>query len=153
LTDASAAVPPSTVERPQEAGEWGTRQGKDGVIEATFDDIKFEIEQSEPFRREMLTPQIEALFGRSIRLRGYMLPSMRRTGLKQFVLVRDNQECCFGPGAALYDCVLVEMQDGANVDYSIRPVAVEGTLQFRELKDPVTGRHLAVFQIEGQAVE
>jgi len=123
------------------------------VTEKTFDDIKFEIGPNETFNREMLTSEIEALFGKSIRIRGYMLPAMRRKGLKSFVLVRDNQECCFGPGAALYDCVLVHMESGKTTDYSIRPVAVEGTFRFEELQDPITGRHLAVFQLEGTSVE
>ena len=42
------------------------------------------------------------------------------------VLVRDNLECCFGPGAALYDCVMVRMNPGKTTNFSIRPVTVEG---------------------------
>lgn len=136
------------------AGADGQRRGGEGrVVEASFDDIKFEMEPTEKFQREMLTEEVESLFGRTIRIRGYMLPTMRRSGIERFVLVRDNQECCFGPGAALYDCVLVQMKSGKTVDYSIRPVAVEGTFGFNEVKDPVTDRHLAVFQLKGESVQ
>jgi hypothetical protein len=44
----------------------------------------------------MLTKEIEAMDGQLIRIRGYMLPSFQQSGIKKFVLVRDNMECCFG---------------------------------------------------------
>lgn len=146
-SDEQRSSPSATAKRYNSKREGGR------VVEASFDDIKFDIEPDETFHRDMLTEDVKRLFDRTVRIRGYMLPAMRRKGLKQFVLVRDNQECCFGPGAALYDCVLVQMQEGRTAEYSIRPVAVEGTFRFLELKDPVTGRHLAVFQIEGMSVE
>jgi hypothetical protein len=53
----------------------------------------------------------------------------QQSGIKQFVLVRDNQECCFGPGAAIYDCILVEMEKGTTANFSTRPVAVKGRFE------------------------
>ena len=123
-----------------------------GVREITFDHIKLDMEKDEQFKRSLITAQIEALDEKPVRLRGYILPSFQQSGITQFVLVRDNLECCFGPGAALYDCVLVEMNPGQSVDYTIRPVAVEGTFSIRELTDP-DGKHLAIYHIDGDAVE
>lgn len=119
--------------------------------EKTFDDIVFDIEPDEPFERSMLTPEIEHLSGDRIRIRGYILPTAQKRGIKQFVLVRDNMECCFGPGAALYDCILVTMQKGSTAEFSIRPVAVTGTFEIEEFKGP-DGKHLAVFQLHGEEV-
>ncbi|MEM9660550.1 MAG: DUF3299 domain-containing protein, partial [Planctomycetota bacterium] len=149
-----ATVSPSRMgSRPQTKRAEGSDPTSAIVEEKTFDDIKFDMEPSDEFVRDMLTPEIEALFGRKIRLRGYMLPTMRRAGIRKFVLVRDDQECCFGPGAALFDCVLIEMADGKTAEYSIRPVAVEGAFGFQELKDPVTKRHLAIFRMKANSVE
>ncbi|MFV2065833.1 MAG: DUF3299 domain-containing protein [Pirellulales bacterium] len=122
-----------------------------GPIECTFDDVKFEIEKDGPFDRSMLTPKITQLVGKQIRIRGYILPSFQQTGLTQFVLVRDNMECCFGPGAALYDCILVEMEPGRSTEFSIRPVAVDGQFSIRELVGP-GGKHLAIYHLRGEAV-
>ena len=83
-----------------------------GYVEATFDDVKFAMEKTEKFERSMLTDKVRSLLGKPIRIRGYMYPTLRKRGLTQFVLVRDNMECCFGPGAALYDCILVTMAPG-----------------------------------------
>jgi len=110
------------------------------------------MEVGEPFRREMLTEAVEALAGKPIRIRGYILPTAQKRGIKQFVLVRDNQECCFGPGAALFDCILVEMRPGKTAVFSVRPVAVSGTFNIREFTGP-DGRHLAIYHLAGEAVE
>jgi len=124
-----------------------------GVRETTFDNIKFEMETTDAFHRQMLTPEVNELFGRRIRIRGYMLPTLKQRGLTEFVLVRDNLECCFGPGAALYDCILVRMEAGKTAEFSIRPIAVAGTFAFQEIVDPVGGRHLAIYGLSAESVE
>jgi hypothetical protein len=123
-----------------------------GVIEATFDDIKFEMEKTDLFKRSMLTPKIEAMAGERIRIGGYMFPTSTKNGITQFVLVRDNMECCFGPGAALFDCVLVRMAPGKTTSYSYRPIAVQGTFGIQELPGP-DGRPLAIYHMTGESVE
>lgn len=122
----------------------------DRPYDKTFDDLRFEMTVGAPFRRSMLTKQIEALNGQKIRIRGYILPTPQRRGIRQFVLVRDNQECCFGPGAALYDCILVEMQLGKTAEYSIRPVAAEGVFKIQEFA--IGGKHLAVYHMDAESV-
>jgi hypothetical protein len=123
-----------------------------GPREISFDDIKLEMEKGAPFTRDLLPERVTALAGTAIRIRGYILPSFQQTGLTQFVLVRDNQECCFGPGAALHDCVVVRMQPGKTADFSIRPVAVAGRFKIDELRAP-DGSHLAIYALDGDEVK
>jgi hypothetical protein len=123
----------------------------DRPFDKTFDDIKFTMEVGEAFQRKMLTPAIEAMIGQRIRIRGYILPTAQQRGFKQFVLVRDNQECCFGPGAALVDCIFVEMQPGKTAEFSIRPVAVLGTFAIQEIIGP-DGKHLAIYHLDAEEV-
>jgi hypothetical protein len=47
---------------------------------------------------------------------------------------------------------MVEMQDGASTDYTIRPVAVEGVFDVQEFVGP-DGKHLAIYHLDGQRVE
>ena len=114
--------------------------------ECTFDTVKFNMEKGDPFHRKLLTPQIEALDGQRIRIRGYMLPSVYQRGLTEFVLVRDNMKCCFGPGAALFDCMFVQFEPGKTTDFSLRPVAVEGVFSIRVLPGP-DGYPLAIYHL------
>lgn len=122
------------------------------VKDITFDDIKFDMKKGDPFKRSMLTEKIEKLHAAQIRIRGYILPSFQQKGITQFVLVRDNMECCFGPGAALYDCILVEMAAGKSISYTVRPVAVQGKFEINEFKSP-EGKHLAIYRLAGEEVK
>ena len=122
------------------------------IKDITFDSIKFEMKKGTAWKREMLTPEIEKLENQSIRIRGYMLPSFKQNGITQFVLVRDNMECCFGPGAAIYDCVIVEMPGTTSASYTIRPIAVEGKFTVKPFKGP-DGKHLAIYHLSGTAVK
>ena len=124
----------------------------DRQYDKTFDNLRFDIKPGDPFQRSMLPPAIESMVGQRIRIRGFILPAERQRGIKTFVLVRDNQECCFGPGAALYDCILVEMVPGKTIEFSIWPIAVEGTFGINEVVGP-DGNHLAIYRIEGQSVQ
>lgn len=117
----------------------------------TFDTIKFEMEKGGEFQRTMLTEKIEALAGKKVEIRGYILPSFQQEGIKQFVLVRDNMECCFGPGAALYDCVIVDMVPPHTAKYTVRPVTVLGTFGINVLDQD--GETLAIYHLDGEAVQ
>lgn len=138
-TDTESEVPNTPPAEPQR------------LEDKTFDDIKFDIEPDAPFDRKLLTDTIRELDGRRIRIRGYILPTAQQRGIKQFVLVRDNQECCFGPGAALYDCILVNMLPGESTEFSVRPVAVEGTFVVEEFFGP-DGPPLAIYRMTGETV-
>ena len=125
---------------------------KNRLKDISFDTIKFDIEKGAPFKRDMLTKEIVALEGQLVRISGYMLPSFQQSGIKKFVLVRDNMECCYGPGAALYDCVIIEMQGSASAEFTVRPMAVEGVFKVSEFKGP-DGKHLAIYHIDGRSAK
>lgn len=147
-----AAPAPSPIASATPAAAAASRSGPPvKIADVSFDDIKFEMLKGEPFARSMLTDKINVLDGHSIRIRGYILPSFQQTGLTQFVLVRDNLSCCFGPGAALYDCIVVDMRPGKSTDFSISPVTVEGTFSIRELLD-ADGKALAIYHLDGESV-
>lgn len=148
---ASAGASPAEPTKVQHAASEKSEKSN-RLLDRSFDDIIFDIEPDAPFERGMLTEEIEDLNGKRIKIRGYILPTAQKRGIKQFVLVRDNMECCFGPGAALYDCILVEMQPGRSAEFSIFPVAVTGEFRVDAFEGP-EGRTLAVFQMRGEEVE
>jgi hypothetical protein len=124
------------------------RSAKPGEpIELTFDNIKFDMEKGTPFQRDMLTEEIENLHGKTIRLRGFIKPGARQKGLKKFVFVRDDKECCFGPGAAIFDCVLVQMEKENPTDFTVRPVTIEGKFYLKEYKGP-DGNLWAIYRMK-----
>ncbi len=114
--------------------------------ELVFDDLKFDIEKGGKFERKMLTKDIESFNKRTIRIRGYMYPTFQQEGITEFVLVRDNQECCFGPGAAIFDCIRVKMAKGKSTKFSVRPIAVKGKFEIEEFRMP-DGMLAAIYKI------
>lgn len=150
---APSSSPVLPVAQPSAAtGDPATRPLGGTPRETTFDDIKFDMEKGSPFTRDLLPEKVTGLERQRIRIRGYILPSFQQSGLTQFILVRDNMECCFGPGAALYDCIVVRMQPGKSAAFSIRPVAVAGTFRVDEVRGP-DGKHLAIYAMEAESVE
>jgi hypothetical protein len=123
--------------------------------EISFDDLKFDIKPDAPFDSAMLTDEIRALDGKEVKLRGFILPStlFRETNIDEFVLVRDNQQCCFGPGAALFDCVVVNLVDDVRTDFTTRPVTVTGKFVLKEYKYPDGSGHFAIFNLQGTSVK
>ena len=124
----------------------------------SFDTLKFPMEKQELFKLAMLTPQVKALDGRRVKIRGFMLPSFINEGLKYFVLVRGNQECCFGPGAALFDAIHIDLAEGVTAEYSYPPIAVEGVLHIDPVENPRYGEgplensHIYVFRMDDARV-
>ena len=127
------------------------KRSSDGKFDITFDNIKFDIPEGEPYSPEMLTEQVRSLDGEEVKLRGYIRPSFKQRDLKNFVFVRDDKECCFGPGAALFDCVVVKLAKDEKTDYTVRPVAVTGKFVLKEYTGP-DGNVWAIYRMKNAAV-
>lgn len=126
--------------------------GEDKTLDLTFDNLKFDIEKDQPYDESMLTDEIREMEGKRIKIRGYIRPSFRQKGIKSFVFVRDNKECCFGPGAALYDCLIVKMKKGKSTSFTVRPIAVEGEFSIKAYEGP-DGNTWAIFQLTDSVVD
>lgn len=126
------------------------RPGGNGAI--TFDDLQFEMKKSQRFKRAMLTDEINAMVGQRLQIKGYIHPNSKKRGMKKFIFVRDDKECCFGPTAALYDCVLVTLGKDEVGKYSLRPVTVEGEFQLKEFNGP-DGRVWAIYRLKNGVIK
>jgi hypothetical protein len=97
------------------------REGKDRALRVSYDDIDLlRVLNMEPVplnAEEYLPPWLKALNGEKVVLRGWMFPPLMTEGLPAFLFVRDNQICCFGREAKVYDKVRVTMKEGTTTDY------------------------------------
>lgn len=90
---------------------------------------------------------LKSLDGQRIRIRGFMYPPLRETGLTGFVLARDNQICCFGRFPKIYDVFPVTLAEGTTVDYiPNRPFDVVGRFHIRP--DVYRGELENLYEIE-----
>jgi hypothetical protein len=103
----------------------------------------------QPAADEPVPPEAVALEGKKVFIKGYMYPS-KNSVVKEFVLCRDNKECCFGGQPKPTDMILVRMKDPPTAEYSTWMRRVAGT--FRVLatqRDAEQGvRHQIVYQLE-----
>jgi hypothetical protein len=103
----------------------------EGYTRISFNGMKPDELQQQ--RGVMMPPEIAALDGKKIFIKGYIRPdsiSVSR-GIKDFLLVRDNNQCCFGDLSKVYyyDQMYVEMLGSRTVDYSQGVFRIGGILK------------------------
>ena len=91
-------------------------------------------------------PDIEALEGQPIFLKGYMYPGTQMEELKTFLLCRDNGDCCFGGQPKLTDMIEAKLTDGLAAIHSPHLVSVAGIFRLRDLRK--AGNLKPAFELE-----
>lgn len=69
-------------------------------------------------------PDVQKLVGEKVMIKGYMYPTKQMTGIKSFVLCRDNGDCCFGGQPKTTDMILVKMNGDKTVNFHDNKVMV-----------------------------
>ena len=72
-----------------------------------------------------------AMDGRNVLLKGYMYPGKQQLGIVQFLLVRDQGDCCFGGNPRITDRVLVQLSDPRGMPFSPRLTKIAGRFAVR----------------------
>lgn len=91
-------------------------------------------------------PDIAALEGKPLFLKGFMYPEQNPDGISSFILCRDNGDCCFGGQPKLTDMIKVKLTDGLTARYSAHMVSVAGVFRLRDLRK--TGNLEPAFEID-----
>lgn len=87
------------------------------------------------------------LEGKRIFIKGFMYPGAEKSGIKRFILCRDNGTCCFGgPAPKLTDMVDVKLGDPLEAEYRTRPTRVGGV--FHVIRSAAAGGLDAVYHLE-----
>ncbi|HYO24980.1 MAG TPA: hypothetical protein VEQ85_08520 [Lacipirellulaceae bacterium] len=104
----------------------------------------------------LVPPQVAALNGKKVFIKGYFRPdsSQYTHNVKEFLLVRDNNQCCFGDISSVqfYDQLKVEMAGNLLVDRSMSLYRMGGTLRITP-ENAVNGSGLPVYKLEADYAE
>lgn len=97
----------------------------------------------------IVPPEILALDGKRVFIKGFMRPPKVRAGIERFLLVRDNQQCCFGDlsGVKYYDQILVDLTGSLRLSYSDEVLAIGGVLTVRP-ENLAYGPRASVFSLK-----
>ncbi|MDC0936071.1 DUF4190 domain-containing protein [Pirellulales bacterium] len=102
----------------------------DGYHRSSF--IQFAPDLAESNAGVPVPEDVLALDGQKVFLKGFIRPDSvpYEQGFREFLLVRDNNECCYGDQAKVkyYDQVAVDVVDGLKTSYSSAMLRVGGTL-------------------------
>jgi hypothetical protein len=80
---------------------------------------------------QIMPPSAMDLDGKRVFVKGYMYPGAQTRGIKQFLLCRDNGDCCFGGNPKLTDRILVQLTDSRRMEYSKRLQKLAGTFRIK----------------------
>ena len=96
-------------------------------------------------------PEIAALEGQKVFIKGYIRPDSVTVprGIERFLLVRDNNQCCFGDLSKIkyYDQIDVAMTGDNRVDYSQGLIRIGGILHI-EPQNIAMGDRAPVFSLK-----
>jgi len=121
----------------------------DGYQRTSFLDMK--PDDVELAGLQLVPPEVEQLLGKKVFIKGYMRPDSTnlRTGISEFLLVRDNNECCFGDKSAVmfFDQVMINLEPGLTAKLKERVFRVGGELGVR-MGNPARGEPTLVYSID-----
>jgi hypothetical protein len=125
-------------------------EGPDGAVRVSYDDIDLlkvlNMDPVTPDAPKLMPTWLKELHGKRIRIRGFMSPAFKQTGLEGFLMGRDNKACCFPGRAKIYDLFPVRLKKGHTTDYiQNRPFDVVGTFQIKPWIED--GEILRLYQI------
>jgi hypothetical protein len=98
-----------------------------------------------------IPPDVTALTGSKVKLRGFMIPLDQAENISQFALVPSLFACCFGQPPQIQHTVVVHCPTGKAVAYYPDEISVEGTLKVQEKKED--GYIISVFEMEASSVK
>ncbi|MEP3481095.1 MAG: hypothetical protein ABJZ55_17740 [Fuerstiella sp.] len=96
-----------------------------------------------------LHQKVAPFVGQKVFLKGYMYNLQKYEGLKDFVFLKDNGECCFGGEPKPFDMMVVSMPEGKTTKAFRSMIAVSGTLS----ADVTAGEGEPVYTIVADRVE
>lgn len=168
--DAAPMVTPKQADAPSEpASQLAAAQSSKGPATIGFQDLSLaelgaealedlldaQLYPGEHTQEERAFPErIQALDGKTITLRGYMIPTHQEDGkVYNFLVVGDLLSCCFGGAPKADQWVKVDMAKDKSCEYfAYVPILVHGRFRIEVIEDEA-GYAAGCYQMEADSVE
>jgi hypothetical protein len=137
---------------------WAGGWSRLAIIELTevpegYQRVSYDELQPDPAAPTQVYPaSATALDGKRIFIKGYMFPGRQTTGITEFVLVRDNGDCCFGGNPKLTDMIQVTLAGAPPAEYSPRVRRVAGTFRLNQGK-ALDGLRQPIYHLEADYLQ
>jgi hypothetical protein len=90
-----------------------------------------ELQPSTSTPGQLIPPEAFALEGKKIFIKGYVYPGREAEGIKTFLLVRDQGDCCFGGNPKLTDRIQVTLNDPLRLTFRSRMFRLAGVFHVK----------------------
>ena len=88
---------------------------------------------------QIVPPSAMALEGKKIFIKGYVYPGQRKDGIHDFLLVRDQGDCCFGGNPKITDRIQVSLESPLELTYQPRLHKLGGTFHIAPQDKAIDG--------------
>ncbi len=113
----------------------------DGYARISYSELQ--PDESQP--GQLVPPQALDLEGKKIFIKGYVYPGQRKDGIREFLLVRDQGDCCFGGDPKITDRIQVSLEDSLELTYQTRLHKLGGTFHVEPQNKAIDGAKGGVF--------
>lgn len=96
-----------------------------------------------------IPPEAKELDGKKIFIKGYVYPGLKKEGITEFLLVRDNGTCCFGGNPKITDRIQVSLADTNGVTYSQGLFKVAGTFHVTPPREAIDAKGIVFYHLDG----
>jgi hypothetical protein len=94
---------------------------------------------------QLVPPSALALEGKKIFIKGFVYPGRQTEGIREFLLVRDRGDCCFGGDPKITDRILVKLDPPLKLSYSPRLHKLAGTFHVKIQDKAIDGAKGGIF--------
>ena len=121
----------------------------DGYDRISFWDLRDNKRTPIPFSEKAMK-----LDGKKVFLKGYVRPGAKRTNLKDFIMVGDFGDCCFGGNPDITEIVEINISSDDRVDHSYSLRKIGGVFRLNKSTKPVDEEDIprVFYQIEADYV-
>ncbi len=113
----------------------------DGYARISYADLQPDASQP----GQLVPPTALQLEGKKIFIKGYVYPGQRKDGIHEFLLVRDQGDCCFGGDPKITDRIQVTLEQPLELTYQPRLHKLGGTFHVEPHDSAIDGAKGGVF--------
>jgi len=108
-----------------------------------------ELQPEEGVRGQLFPQRAQELDGQKIFIKGYIFPgSTTKSGIRQFLLVRDQGDCCFGGNPKITDRIQVTLKDPLRLTFNTRVNKVAGVFRLQPVQNAVDAGGAVFYHLE-----
>lgn len=116
----------------------------EGYARISYEDLQPDLDKS----RKPVPDTAVALDGKNVFIKGYVYPGRDSEGIREFLLVRDQGDCCFGGQPKITDRIQVKLADPERLTFRSSLHKLAGTFRIKQAEKAVDAGGGVIYFLE-----